>query len=298
MTELKKLGDEVERLRAALREIKSGNCPPPHPMTDAGLLAYHRALAIQALAPQTTVASSSGSLLRQPVKSIADVSKTIPGGCYCQPGTCQAPVVMGRQTPCLRTDTTKGDEQLRKALQTAIWRLEDMLRGDDGQAWKEAEKALPALKAHLLAPGADAQPTQDSTVWCEYVAGMVDLWMSSEGADKLKTDEDRRVRAIAGIIERRLWSLKREPSAQQKAAAKTLAHIGYTYHGGELWKPPLGERPKWLDYEPAGFLLHWPAPGGGRDILWSKDGAAGRTIGCPVTEIFKLIPDTTKEKTT
>ena len=40
-------------------------------------------------------------------------------------------------------------------------------------------------------------------------------------------------------------------------------------------------------YEPAGFLLHWPAPGGGRDILWSKDGAAGHAIGCPVTEVFK-----------
>ena len=40
-------------------------------------------------------------------------------------------------------------------------------------------------------------------------------------------------------------------------------------------------------YEPAGFLLHWPAPGGGRDILWSRDGAAGHAIGCPVTEIFK-----------
>lgn len=40
-------------------------------------------------------------------------------------------------------------------------------------------------------------------------------------------------------------------------------------------------------YEPAGFLLHWPAPGGGRDTLWSMDGAAGHAIGCPVTEIFK-----------
>ena len=43
-----------------------------------------------------------------------------------------------------------------------------------------------------------------------------------------------------------------------------------------------------VNYEPAGFLLHWPAPGGGREILWSKDGAAGRAIGCPVTEVFKL----------
>ncbi len=38
---------------------------------------------------------------------------------------------------------------LRDGLQTAIWRLEDMLKGDDGQAWKEAEKALPKLKKIL-----------------------------------------------------------------------------------------------------------------------------------------------------
>lgn len=43
-----------------------------------------------------------GSLLRKPVASIAELSKTIPGGCYCPPGICQAPVIMGRQTPCLR----------------------------------------------------------------------------------------------------------------------------------------------------------------------------------------------------
>lgn len=33
------------------------------------------------------------------------------------------------------------------ALATAIDRIEDLLRGDDGQAWKEAQKALPALCA-------------------------------------------------------------------------------------------------------------------------------------------------------
>lgn len=38
---------------------------------------------------------------------------------------------------------------LRDALQTAIWRIEDMLKGDDGQAWKEAERALPQLKKIL-----------------------------------------------------------------------------------------------------------------------------------------------------
>lgn len=34
-------------------------------------------------------------------------------------------------------------------LKIAIDRLEDMLKGDDGQAWKEAEKALPGLKKAL-----------------------------------------------------------------------------------------------------------------------------------------------------
>jgi hypothetical protein len=28
---------------------------------------------------------------------------------------------------------------------------------------------------------------------------------------------------------------------KELAAIKTLEHLGYTYHGGELWKPPLGK---------------------------------------------------------
>ena len=40
-------------------------------------------------------------------------------------------------------------------------------------------------------------------------------------------------------------------------------------------------------YEPAGFLLHWPAPGGGRQTIWSETRAPGLAIGCPVTEVFK-----------
>jgi hypothetical protein len=39
--------------------------------------------------------------------------------------------------------------QTTAALQTAIDRLEDMLKGDDGQAWKEAKKALPGLRTAL-----------------------------------------------------------------------------------------------------------------------------------------------------
>lgn len=39
--------------------------------------------------------------------------------------------------------------ELASALQTAVWRLDDMLIGDDGQAWKEAERAMPPLRALL-----------------------------------------------------------------------------------------------------------------------------------------------------
>ena len=31
--------------------------------------------------------------------------------------------------------------------------------------------------------------------------------------------------------------------AELSAAQKTLEGLGYTYHGGELWKPPLGRAP-------------------------------------------------------
>ena len=45
-----------------------------------------------------------------------------------------------------------GDQVLRAALQVAIWRIEDMLKSDDGQSFKEAAKALPGLKAALSYP--------------------------------------------------------------------------------------------------------------------------------------------------
>ena len=65
------------------------------------------AYALAALAQQAQpVAVAGASLLRQPVNNNSEISKTIPGGCYCPPGICQAPIIMGRQTPCMRRDTT------------------------------------------------------------------------------------------------------------------------------------------------------------------------------------------------
>lgn len=47
------------------------------------------------------------------------------------------------------------------ALGIAIWRLEDMLKGDDAQAWKEAKKALPTIKKALAPPA----PVDERDAW-------------------------------------------------------------------------------------------------------------------------------------
>lgn len=39
--------------------------------------------------------------------------------------------------------------ELVEALERSIGRIEDMLKADDGQAWKETERALPVLKEVL-----------------------------------------------------------------------------------------------------------------------------------------------------
>lgn len=42
--------------------------------------------------------------------------------------------------------------------------------------------------------------------------------------------------------------------------------------------------------EPFGYVLHWPRPGGGRDLLFSKSRKAGDAIGCKVTPVYEAIP--------
>lgn len=64
-----------------------------------------------------------------------------------------------RQRPDLPVDRIPAYEELtrlqmklmtaRAGLETAIFRIEGMLKGDDGQAWKEASKAMPSLRALL-----------------------------------------------------------------------------------------------------------------------------------------------------
>lgn len=58
-------------------------------------------------------------------------------------------------------------ERLNKQLQSAIYRLEDMLEGDDGQAWDEKRgKTLPEPLMRALQAAADSEPTSSAREDC------------------------------------------------------------------------------------------------------------------------------------
>lgn len=59
------------------------------------------------------------------------------------------------------------------------------------------------------------------------------------------TDYEKQADALRLAVE----ALAEQP-AISCAAIRTLQHFGYSYHGGALWKPPIGERPTWLAEQP------------------------------------------------
>ena len=64
---------------------------------------------------------------------------------------------------------------------------------------------------------------------------------------------------------------------ESEAAIKTLANLGYTYHGGELWKPPIGKPPEyitesqWLPEVVQDWKDGWPTVGKECEKLWDQD---------------------------
>lgn len=60
------------------------------------------------------------------------------------------------------------------------------------------------------------------------------------------------------------------------AAIKTLESLGYTYNGGELWKPPLGKKPDHITSEPLPFDLEKAKAG---HPLVTRDGRKARLFG-------------------
>ena len=61
--------------------------------------------------------------------------------------------------------------------------------------------------------------------------------------------ELRRLHARVQELETELASERRHKPARDVAAVRTLAALGYDWHGGEQWKPPLQERKPLTDGE-------------------------------------------------
>ncbi|SFB20157.1 hypothetical protein [Azotobacter beijerinckii] len=64
---------------------------------------------------------------------------------------------------------------------------------------------------------------------------------AQQEAGRLRDERDT-LRAEADRLAERRWEL-RAHERERNAARATLEQLGYTYHGGEQWKPPLGPRP-------------------------------------------------------
>lgn len=95
----------------------------------------------------------------------------------------------------------------RTALGLAIARIEDMLKGDDGQAWKEAEKAIPTLRAALAAPQAPAATA--GSVLADLDTAAARKWQGDPDAQRAglfarAAAEIRRLQAPAAPVWRRL----------------------------------------------------------------------------------------------
>ena len=136
-------------------------------------------------------AQPAQSLLRKPVSSIMEISATIPGGCYCPPDRCGAPVIMGRQTPCLRRDDTAA--QPAQAEFHNPWRtsLENCISGDNylrASEYRDLIEELDELYRLRAAqpPRELVQPLSDTVSVCKtdannYCRILTALGMEEEG---------------------------------------------------------------------------------------------------------------------
>jgi hypothetical protein len=98
---------------------------------------------------------------------------------------------------------------------------------------------VAAVEAHH---GIGSQPTalavpaeQEAAHWCEYVAGMVWCWLEMQNKALTEADEGRYIKAITGIILRRLKWLKREPAPPAVPAVRESG----SFAGVHIW---MGDR--------------------------------------------------------
>lgn len=74
---------------------------------------------------------------------------------------------------------------------------------------------------------------------------------------------------------------------QQEAAVATLEAMGYTYNGGQQWKPPMGEAPDYIKDERRPFALEAAKRG---EPLVTRDGRSAKFVAyVPEAEKFSVV---------
>ncbi|WP_196250341.1 hypothetical protein [Comamonas testosteroni] len=133
-------------------------------------------------------------------------------------------------------------------------------------------------------------PTKDQATWCSYIAGMIGCYLK-------EPDDSPRIKAIDGIIARRLWALPSAAAATGLPAQavpafchvaslklKSLQERGYQITGYALEKPVEGAQPERGFINHGGFVGWWwdgqslQAQADARDaeITWPKARDIGR----------------------
>jgi hypothetical protein len=99
-----------------------------------------------------------------------------------------------------------------------VWHNEALMsaNGIVGFQMDALMRIVRAVEAHHRIdsqPTAPAVPAEhDPGHWCEYVAGVLWCWLQIQNKALTEADEDRYIKAITGVILRRLKWLKREPA--------------------------------------------------------------------------------------
>lgn len=77
------------------------------------------------------------------------------------------------------------------------------------------------------------------------------------------------------------------PLRETEAAIETLENLGYTYNGGQLWRPPLGPKPDFVDYDgwKAGDEC-WISNENGYELIDGYDEVLGFGIVSKVLSLF------------
>ncbi|ADE87943.1 conserved phage protein [Escherichia phage vB_EcoM_ECO1230-10] len=116
--------------------------------------------------------------------------------------------------------------------------------GDGSIKWVADPSLDPVVVPLYTAPPVQVNSVNDD------VRNVVVLLENNEWAEHCtKTELGQRLESE--ITRLHNWLSAQKAAPEHKAAVATLELKGYTYHGGQMWKPPLGNPPAYITDEPA-----------------------------------------------